>query len=75
VIRLRFGLDDGQEHTLEEIGRRFGLTRQRIKEIEKRALQKMSCLGCAHLEIELMKEARAEQDGNGRPPSSVLPQE
>lgn len=57
VIRLRFGLDDGQEHTLEEIGRRFHLTRQRVKEIEKRALQKMRCLGCSHLGIELMKDS------------------
>ena len=37
VLLLRFGLKDGRKHTLEEIGRRFGLTRERIRQIEKRA--------------------------------------
>lgn len=41
VLRLRFGLDDGQERTLDEIGRHFDLTRQRIKEIETAALNKL----------------------------------
>jgi RNA polymerase primary sigma factor len=41
VLRLRFGLDDGQERTLDEIGRHFELTRQRIKEIETAALSKL----------------------------------
>lgn len=41
VLRLRFGLDDGQERTLDEIGRHFDLTRQRIKEIETAALSKL----------------------------------
>jgi RNA polymerase primary sigma factor len=41
VLRLRFGLDDGEERTLEEIGRRLGLTRQRVKQIERVALGKL----------------------------------
>ncbi|MCB0961890.1 MAG: RNA polymerase sigma factor RpoD, partial [Acidimicrobiales bacterium] len=34
VVRLRFGLDDGQARTLEEVGREFGVTRERIRQIE-----------------------------------------
>jgi len=41
VIRLRFGLDDGHPRTLEEVGREFGLTRERIRQIEARALRKL----------------------------------
>jgi RNA polymerase primary sigma factor len=39
VLRLRFGLDDGTSYTLEEVGRKFGLTRERIRQIEGRALR------------------------------------
>jgi RNA polymerase sigma factor (sigma-70 family) len=41
VIRMRFGLDDGKAKTLEEIGRRFSVTRERIRQIESRALHKL----------------------------------
>merc|ERR1712232_957645 len=41
VIRMRFGLDDGKPKTLEEIGGRFSVTRERIRQIEARALQKL----------------------------------
>lgn len=41
VIRMRFGLDDGKAKTLEEIGRRFSVTRERIRQIEARALHKL----------------------------------
>eukprot|EP00551_Chaetoceros_affinis_P006744 CAMPEP_0203674250 /NCGR_PEP_ID=MMETSP0090-20130426/15467_1 /ASSEMBLY_ACC=CAM_ASM_001088 /TAXON_ID=426623 /ORGANISM="Chaetoceros affinis, Strain CCMP159" /LENGTH=544 /DNA_ID=CAMNT_0050540077 /DNA_START=186 /DNA_END=1817 /DNA_ORIENTATION=+ len=41
VIRMRFGLDDGKPKTLEEIGRRFSVTRERIRQIEARALHKL----------------------------------
>jgi RNA polymerase sigma factor (sigma-70 family) len=41
VIRMRYGLDDGRPKTLEEIGRRFSVTRERIRQIEGRALHKL----------------------------------
>ena len=41
VIRLRFGLDDGRPRTLEEVGQEFGLTRERIRQIESHALRKL----------------------------------
>jgi RNA polymerase primary sigma factor len=41
ILKLRFGLDGDDERTLEEIGDRFGLTRERIRQIQERALQKM----------------------------------
>ncbi|MEA3077495.1 MAG: polymerase primary sigma factor [Actinomycetota bacterium] len=41
VIRLRFGLDDGQMRTLEEVGREFGVTRERIRQIEAKTLAKL----------------------------------
>ena len=41
VIRLRFGLEDGKSRTLEEIGQMFGVTRERIRQIESKALRKL----------------------------------
>jgi RNA polymerase sigma factor (sigma-70 family) len=41
VIRLRFGLDDGRQRTLDEVGREFGLSRERIRQIEKVTLLKL----------------------------------
>ena len=41
VLRLRFGLDDGNVYTLEEVGRKFGLTRERIRQIEGKALRRL----------------------------------
>ncbi len=41
VVRLRFGLEDGQSHTLEEVGKTFGVTRERIRQIESKTLAKL----------------------------------
>jgi len=41
VLRLRFGLDDGNIYTLEEVGQKFGLTRERIRQIEGKALRRL----------------------------------
>ena len=41
VIEMRFGLNDGKDHTLEEVGQQFGVTRERIRQIEAKALRKL----------------------------------
>ena len=41
ILKLRFGLQDGRSHTLGEIGQKFGLTRERIRQLEKRALRQL----------------------------------
>lgn len=41
VIRLRYGLDDGRERTLEEVGQLFGITRERVRQIEFKAMRKL----------------------------------
>lgn len=45
VVRLRFGLEDGYAHTLEEVGQRFQVTRERVRQIELRALKKLRRMG------------------------------
>jgi RNA polymerase primary sigma factor len=41
VLEMRFGLEDGKDHTLEEVGKSFGVTRERIRQIEAKALRKL----------------------------------
>jgi RNA polymerase primary sigma factor len=41
ILRLRFGIGDATDHTLEEIGKEFGVTRERIRQLEAKALEKL----------------------------------
>ena len=41
IVKMRFGLQDGSEHTLEEVGQNFAVTRERIRQIEAKALRKL----------------------------------
>ena len=45
TLRLRFGLDDGRARTLEEVGKEFNVTRERIRQIEAKALRKLRSRG------------------------------
>ncbi len=45
ILRMRFGLDDGITHTLEEVGREFGVTRERIRQIEAKSIERMRSHG------------------------------
>ena len=41
MLRMRFGMCDGRTHTLEEVGQLFGVTRERIRQIENKAIRKL----------------------------------
>jgi len=52
ILKMRFGLEDGRTHTLEEVGKEFGVTRERIRQIEAKALQKLR----KHEKVENLKD-------------------
>ena len=52
ILRIRFGLEDGVTHTLEEVGQEFGVTRERIRQIETKALEKIQ----QHLDMKKLKD-------------------
>ena len=54
ILRLRFGLGQDRAHTLEEVGRKFGLTRERIRQIEGKALRQLRHPGRARLLLDYM---------------------
>lgn len=64
VLRLRFGIGESADHTLEEIGQRFELTRQRIRQIEARALRKLR-QPVRNRELKAFSGGSANRDGSG----------
>jgi RNA polymerase primary sigma factor len=61
IIRMRFGLEDGSEHTLEEVGQNFQVTRERIRQIEAKALRKLRHPSRSH-RLRSFRESNAPED-------------
>ena len=57
IVRLRFGLDDGKIRTLEEVGKEFGVTRERVRQIESKTLAKLRRPDAAYLLRDYLEEA------------------
>ena len=52
ILKMRFGLEDGVTHTLEEVGEEFGVTRERIRQIESKALERIR----EHIDINKLRD-------------------
>ena len=52
ILKMRFGLEDGVTHTLEEVGEEFGVTRERIRQIESKALERIR----EHMDINKLRD-------------------
>ncbi len=63
IVKMRFGLDDGSEHTLEEVGQNFAVTRERIRQIEAKALRKLRHPSRSHRLRAFLEDGNA--NGNG----------
>ncbi len=63
VVRMRFGIGDGKAHTLKEVGQKFSLTGERIRQVEAKALRKLRGAGLPleSLEGELVSSAEPAQ--------------
>ncbi|MDR7316056.1 sigma-70 family RNA polymerase sigma factor [Brevibacillus nitrificans] len=76
VIRLRFGLDDGQERTLEELGKIYGVSRERVRQIEKKAFKKLRTLATKReLNAFIDYEIRIEQLDNSEAEDEIVEEE
>ena len=65
VLRLRFGLDDGRARTLEEVGKEFNVTRERIRQIEAKALRKLRHPSRSRKLKDYLDYARGRNENNG----------
>jgi hypothetical protein len=65
IIKIRFGLEGGSQHTLEEVGQAFALTRERIRQIEAKALRK---LATPRARANSASSPPAARENNTRPP-------
>jgi len=61
IVKMRFGLEDGSEHTLEEVGQNFAVTRERIRQIEAKALRKLRHPSRSHK----LRAFLEDSNGNG----------
>jgi RNA polymerase primary sigma factor len=65
IVKMRFGLEDGSEHTLEEVGQNFAVTRERIRQIEAKALRKLRHPSRSHRLRTFMENGNGQANGNG----------